>query len=93
MLPILIMDAAKAKKKAFWLAAKMLTYVIVVAPGEEPLGGPQVFVVFVVECVGHGHVEIDRERKMKTWWMMARRRTATTASRRCPWWGRPDPSC
>mgnify|MGYP007132916074 CR=1 FL=1 len=27
--------------------------------GEEPLGGPQVFVVLVVESVGRGHVEID----------------------------------
>ena len=40
-MPILIMDAAKAEKKAFWLAEKVLTYAI------------------VVECVGHGHVEID----------------------------------
>ena len=26
--------------------------------GEEPLGGPQVFVVLVVERVGRGHIEI-----------------------------------
>ena len=34
--------------------------------GEEPLGGSQVFVIFVVECVGRGHVEINESGRRRS---------------------------
>ena len=50
----------KGREEGLLVSSKSVkTYVIVVAPGEEPLGGPQVFVVLVVECVGRRHIQID----------------------------------